>query len=290
VVSVEPVVLGKPRWWQWPTVLSLDAPAVALSWQWLLSWVAGVVLGWHHVFILGASVWLAYAADRWIEGWRLAPEQIRTQRHRFYQHRRWPLAIVWLVMFGLDLTVALARLSAVEFEAGLLLLGPVLLYLLSHQLVHRHHPARAPKEICVALLLTGGVSVFVIPQAGAATRSLLEPIVLFGLLCFANCALISTWEHRVDEAHGQTSFALQYRRARAFSRALPWIIAGVSVFLGLVGPGPVRVAAFCATGSGVLLGAVDRAEHRIGWQLARVLADLVLLTPLIPLFGLRAIS
>ncbi len=84
---MKPFTPGRPHWWQWPTVLSLDAPAIALVWQALLARVVQVTLGWPEAFVLGCSVWLAYAADRWIEGWRLDPAQIRTQRHYFYQ--RW---------------------------------------------------------------------------------------------------------------------------------------------------------------------------------------------------------
>ena len=58
--------------WLWPTILSLDAPAVALVWQALLARVIGLSLATHHVGLLGLSVWLAYATERWIEGWRLA--------------------------------------------------------------------------------------------------------------------------------------------------------------------------------------------------------------------------
>ena len=39
---MKPFVPGKPHWWQWPTILSLDAPAVALLWQWQLARVAGL--------------------------------------------------------------------------------------------------------------------------------------------------------------------------------------------------------------------------------------------------------
>lgn len=47
---------------------------------------------------------------------------------------------------------ALGWLSSRELEAGAaLLLPPVLADLLSHQLVHRHHPWRVPKEVVVAL-------------------------------------------------------------------------------------------------------------------------------------------
>jgi hypothetical protein len=45
---------GRPHWWQWLTVLSLDAPLVAVAWQVALARSAGVALGGPHVFILGA--------------------------------------------------------------------------------------------------------------------------------------------------------------------------------------------------------------------------------------------
>jgi len=32
-----------PHWWQWPTVLSLDAPAVAVLWQWEIAQASGLV-------------------------------------------------------------------------------------------------------------------------------------------------------------------------------------------------------------------------------------------------------
>jgi len=281
--ALKPFAPGRPHWWQWPTILSLDAPAVALAWQWLLARTAGVTLGWPEAAVLGASVWLAYAADRWIEGWRLVPDRIRTQRHHFYHRARWPLAGLWLLVLALDLVVAATHLTGREFEAGLILIGPVAIYLLSHQLVHRHHPARAPKEACVALLLAGGVAVFIFPQPGADLARLAGPLVLFCLLCFANCALISGWESHVDEAHGQTSLALQSARAHALSRSLPWMLAVVSLVFAFVEHEPIRTAGLCAMVSAVLLGCVDRAEPAIGWELARVLADVALFTPFAPM-------
>ena len=114
------------RWWQWPTVLSLDAPIVVVAWQFLLASVAGVRLGWPHGFVLAASVWLSYSADRWIEGWRLAPASIRTARHSFYQRRRWLLFLIWLAVLAANLAVALTRLSRQELVSGWLIVPPVL--------------------------------------------------------------------------------------------------------------------------------------------------------------------
>jgi len=277
---MKPFIPGRPHWWQWPTVLSLDAPAVALLWQWLLARVAGVNLGWPQGFVLGTSVWLAYAADRWIEGWRLDPGQIQTQRHDFYQRWRWPLCFVWCAVLGADLAVAILGLASREFTAGLLLLLPVIAYLLSHQLVHRHHLWRVPKELCVALLLGGGVSVFLFARPGVTVRPLLGPLGLFTLLCFANCALISLWEQDVDEAHGQTSLVLQFRRGRRFARGLPWVLALAALAFAPAASGPVRTVLVCAVLSGGLLGLLDLAQSRLGPRPARVLADVALMTPL----------
>ncbi|HEY4988495.1 MAG TPA: hypothetical protein VII09_01740, partial [Opitutaceae bacterium] len=82
---MQPSADSRPRWWLWPTILSLDAPAVVLLWQGLLAKSASVGLAAPERLVLGASVWLAYSADRWIEGWRLGPESIRTHRLRFHQ-------------------------------------------------------------------------------------------------------------------------------------------------------------------------------------------------------------
>jgi hypothetical protein len=283
--SIKEFIPGKPKWWQWPTVLSLDAPAVALLWQWLFARVAHTPLAWHHAFILGTAVWLAYAADRWIEGWRIARGQVLTQRHWFYQHWRWSVFAVWLGVAAAGLTTACLRLNSREIATGLIVLAPVLVYLLSHQLMHRGHPWRVPKELCVALLFAAGVSCFPLARAPGAWRVLSVPLALFGALCLANCALIALWETEVDRIHGQTSLALQYPRGHRLVRLLPWLLVPLAIGFAARETGAVRVAALCAAASGGLLGAVDLAHVRCGRQLARVLADVALMTPLVPLLA-----
>jgi hypothetical protein len=276
--SYEP---GRPHWWQWLTVLSLDAPLVAVVWQLALARVAGVTLRGHHTFILGAAVWLAYAVDRWIEGWRVAPAQVRTQRHWFYQQWRWPTAVLWVLVLLAALVMSFALLTRAEFKAGLLLLCPVLIYLLSHQFVHRDLRWRAPKEICVAALLTIGVACFPVANNPGVLAGLAPVLTLFGLLCFADCALISLWEDEVDRAHGETSLALQFPRGRPIVRVLPWAIA-------VLGAACVMHEQFRLSGltayaalSGVLLGSLDLAHRRFGRQLSRALVDVTLMTPII---------
>jgi len=271
---------GKPHWWQWATILSLDAPAVAVAWQWLFAHTIGSSVGWYHHAILGAGVWMAYSADRWIEGWRLGDDQVQTQRHHFYQRHRWITFAFWLIVFGSSVTLAFRKLDVSDFTAGLILLSPVIVYLLSHQLVHRHHPLRVPKELCVALLFVGGITVF---SFNAIDFSDDGPfLALFGLLCFADCALISIWEDEVDRQHGQTSLALQFPGGRWLGHLLPWIIALLSLGFTIHADDSQRTALFCVAASGILLGGVDAMHRPWGRQFARAVADLTLLTPIIP--------
>jgi hypothetical protein len=283
VASVQPSVAASPRWWLWPTILSLDAPAVVLLWQWLLSRSASVAPGAAEAIVLGTSVWLAYAADRWIEGWRLVPEAIRTHRHRFYQRRRWPTAAAWLAVLAVDLSAAFRGLTRAELLAGSLMLPAVAAYLFLHQLVHRDRRWRPPKEACVALLLGWGAAVLVASRPGAQIRAMGAPLALFVLLCFSNCALISLWEDEIDRSHGQTSLVLQFGGAAAFARLLPWAISIASAGAWIGAGGAAGAAAPCGAASGALLGLVDLAERRTGHVLSRVLADVALMTPAVPL-------
>jgi hypothetical protein len=273
----------RPRWWQWFIILSIDAPAVALVWQAMFARIAGVQLGCAPAIVLGLSVWLAYTADRWIEGWRLPDEQTKTPRHRFYQQQRWPMAFLWLVVLAGDVTVAFTGLTTSELLSGWVLLVPVLAYLLSHQLVHRNSRWRAPKELCVAALLAAGAALFPLDRAPHAARLLAPALGLFALLCFVNCVLISVWEREVDAIQGQTSLAQQFRAATEWSHTLPWMVALIALIFALSETGAPRAAAASACGSGVLLWLIHRYEPKLGWKLSRLLADAALLTPILPL-------
>lgn len=278
-------MIQRTSWWQWPTVLSVDAPVVAVLWQLLLARVAGVDIGWPGPVVLALSVWLAYAADRWIEGWRLDADVIRTPRHHFYKEYRWPVAVLWIAALVADIAIAFARLDTRDIAAGFALIAAVAMYLLSHQLVHRHRAWRAPKELCVAALLSAGVVVFLTEstQRGA----LMMPLALFALLCFTNCALISVWEREVDRAHGQTSLALGAEDHEGVIRQMPLMIAVLAAVASMLGAGPSRDAALAAAASAVLLALVDRLERKAGRQPARVLADIALMTPVFALLVRR---
>ena len=270
----------RPAWWQWPTVLSLDAPAISIVWLALLARSLRVDLRWEATLVLGASVWLAYAADRSIEGWRLPREDVRTPRHAFYQRWRWPVSVVWVAVFACDLTVAVTQLPAAQLLAGGGLTAAVAAYLVSHQFVHRERRWRVPKEICIAGLLASGPAVFLIDAVRVSAIAV--PLALFAAVCFVNCALISSWEREVDRMHRQSSLALEPRHA-SWIPWTPWILALAGVSLAMSAGAASRPIAACAAASAIVMAMIDRLEPRVGWPLARVLADGALFTPLVAL-------
>lgn len=274
---------GRIKWWQWPTVLSLDAPVVALAWQALLARIVGTKLEVYHVVLLGLSVWLAYTADRWIEGWRLTVRTVRTQRHYFFLRWRWPAFGVWLAVLIGGVGLAVMRFTPREWAVSLGLLAVVLMYLFSHQFLHRNHPWRVPKELCVAMIIALGAALY--PAALSPERSgqLVAPVMLLVCLGVANCLLISNWERAVDARHRQTSLALQFTQTRRVAYGLPVGIALLGAGLALALDGASRNAAWCGVASAGLLFALACAQPLLGRERARLLVDVALLTPLIVL-------
>ncbi len=271
----------KPYWWQWPTVLSLDAPSVALVWQVMISHVCGVVLDLPRQIILGLSIWLAYVIDRWIEAYRLKTQQIHTKRLMFYHTNQKFIALIWLILFGCDLYLALHNLTRSEITHGLYLFTAVALYLFSHQLLHRHVRWRIPKEICVALILSAGVGFFIIFTPGYNREFLNKSLIIFGLLCFINCTFISIWEKAIDTHQGQASLAREYAFTMRFGR---WFALCYTIFIGvfcLISDPGMQILGVCALISSLFLIVIDHYEPKYGRPWARVLADFALLTPLV---------
>lgn len=271
-------------WWQWPTVLSLDAPAVAMAWQALFAEVLGVSLRPTHYGLLGLVTWLVYAMDRWVEGWQIDPAIVCTDRHRFYQQFRWPVAVMILLVSVGAAVLALMGLTRTEWAFGLAFSVPVLLYLMAGSLMPRTLPRGVPKEVWIALLFAVGAGCFPMARAGAHAIALVPSLLWFALLCLINLALIASWESAVDQAHGQHSLALTYPGLHRWMRWVPGLFAlSAALAAGTGIGGPFRVL-FCVSASGILLAVLNVAQERIGRRCARALADAVLLTPLLLLF------
>ena len=121
-------------------------------------------------------------------------------------------------------------------------------------------PFTGGKEFLVGLLFAVGVAIPLI-ASDVDVRAWLAPVCGFGLACWLNCRLIERWESSPTEsAHWEMCLGLPIAVCGVLS------LWSVGVTLGV------------ATGLLLLLNVV---RWRTGLELARVLADVMMLTPIL---------
>ena len=266
----------------WLNLVCLDAPIVAVAWQWLFARTFGANLDLPLRLLLFLTAWLIYLADRFADTIKLSPASPISLRHRFCREHMigWWVAIV--VIFFLDLVLALRSL-----DLQMLLLGGTLallcaLYLfVNHSLGGKWRPFPV-KEKAIGILFAAGTTLGVVGQLPVPTVSFGIAVLLFAVLCTFNCLSIAAWERELDVAQGKATFMTGWPMA---ARALTTIGSGLT--LVAVGFGVFWHFAFslwlCLAGSAFLLVRLNLSDH-LSRDNRTALADLVLLTPLVALF------
>lgn len=250
---------------KWITYLSLDAPLVAVCWQALLARSFDVALSWYHSLIILASVWLGYAADRWLDNQSFAHP--RSERHRFHAKHEARLKRVWLGTFAATALASLVFLSASELTKGVLLLLGALAYAAFAQ-KGRHLPYYGvAKSVFIAILLVESAVLF-IPVSATPLPSGLFALLALAALLANNCLLIRFWSPRKS---GPTEKLLRVTGFTSLGIAL-----FVSVFWSYLRP--LSLACLLSLGGLFLLSRLRRA---LDPELSRTLADLMLLTPIL---------
>jgi hypothetical protein len=251
-------------WWLWPNLLALDAPAVAVTWQVFLGHVAGVAVPPAASAVLALVVWAAYLLDRSLDARSGAD---LTDRHRV-AGRYW---LAWVVAAAAAVAcaaaVAFAALPQEHVRVGFVVLGAAVGYLAAvHLLRAKNVLDRGAKEVSVGVVFAAGVAIPLVVHA-VPHANWLPGVVAFAALCWLNCTLISVWE-----SHGRS----------APVRAPPaWVAAlagAVAVAVALDSPLLVAVAVCASTAA---LAALHAVHARVSLRASRVLADFVLLSPIV---------
>jgi hypothetical protein len=177
------------RVWQWPNLLALDAAAIAVAWQTVFADRLFDGPGVPSYLVLALSVWLTYQADRLFDVGNRTATQIKSTRHRFAKQHQNSLWKIWLGLLSINLLIGFTGLSAEQRLSGFHLLIICLIYTFLNQKLSQRF---FPKELCVALIFTGGTQVFLRGQVD------IPSIVAFALLCFMNCIIIAKKEKLID--------------------------------------------------------------------------------------------
>ncbi len=244
-------------WWLWANLLSLDAPLVAVVWQHFLAHCFAPILYNPARWVLGLTVWAIYLADRLLDV-RHPPVAYESRRHRFYRRNRATAGVTLGIVVTADLFIALIWLKADVFSSGLLTALAVLIYLAIFAAWRLGR--RQWKQPSAAILFTTGIFLVAWTRSAHPWQTLGWPAAAFCAVCLGNITLVETWERGV-----------------ANQRIWLWLLLIAAACAAF---GDSRWYASVAL-SGVALALLDLRSQAISQDARRVLADAVLLTPLL---------
>ena len=271
--------------WLWLNLVCLDAPLVAICWQWIFAHSFHLSVSVGHRAALFLTAWIIYLADRFGDSVSLVTGHPKSVRQQFcLRHKSiWLVSIICVAVF--DLIVVL---QAVNHETAVpcAVLGAFTIAYVAVNHAHSEIWEIIPlKEFTIGSLFAAGTLLGVTPHIFAERSTMIFAAILFASLCSLNCVSIAIWERDLDRIQGKHSIATHWTHANSLPRVLLLLLLAGSGLLALFDPGAWPVV-LCLGASGLLLGALPFVPMSRDERTA--LADVVLLTPL-ALFGAERI-
>jgi hypothetical protein len=263
------------RWWLFPQVLSLDTAAIAACWQWLFARTFHVPVTSAVLFVTAACVWMIYAADHLLD---VRHGAIYSARHRFIARHSRAFVVTAVVVFTIAAIVASGFPLSI-WRGAVELTTIVGIYL---AVVHcgRENVRRWwPKEFAIAAVFAVGSSIATW-SSGLVNWRVWPSITLFAAVCTLNCCAVDYWEWQTN----RVLLRYPHRATRWVARHLRWCAAATIAVCSLVmllTPSVIILAVLLST---LMLMAVAARHTSLSPELARLLADAALLTPLLFLF------
>ena len=262
--------------WLWLNLVCLDAPLVAICWQWIFAHSVHLSVPVGHRAALFLTAWVIYLADRFGDSVSLTTEQPKSVRQQFCVRHKGTWLVSIICVAAVDLVVVL---RAVNYETAVpgAVLGAFTIAYVAINHAHSEIWETIPlKEFTIGSLFAAGTLLGVTPHIFAKRLTMIFAAILFAALCSLNCNSIAIWERDLDRIQGRHSIATRWPRTNSLPPMLLFLLLAGSVLLAWFNPDAWPVA-LCLGGSGLLLGAlrfvpVSRDERT-------ALADVVLLTP-----------
>lgn len=265
----------------WLTILSLDAPAVAVLWQLIFARSFNVRVEASTTILLALVVWLIYVADRVLDALKAPSKGAEPARHIFYRQHLWAFLVPLCAGVVFAAWLSLNELDSRTFRNGLIILFAVGAYLLA---VHLLSGGREwlPKEMLVGVLFALGTCFPVWEHMTQDVAALAAPYLLFTALCWMNCVAIEheEWirlrQRKFGSPHPWTIWMGSHFMMLSFAAAA---IASCSIALGL---GRAHWQLFtCELLSSLAFVMIRLKSKSLSIDRFRVLVDVALFTPLL---------
>ena len=265
----------------WLTVLSLDAPAVAVLWQLLFARSFHAQVSASITVLLGLVVWLIYVADRLLDTLKVPAQGAEPTRHLFYRRHLWAFLLPFTAVFLLAAWISLTRLDENTFRDGTAILLAVGVYFLT---VHLLSPGREwlPKEMQVGVLFALGTCFPVLEQMSRSNVFMLATYLVFTALCWMNCAAIEYEEWKRLRHH---QFGSPHQWTLWMGRRFLWIAFAIAILVaGLIASGIGRAHRELLASelmSALALALIRYKDKSLSIDQFRILVDIALFTPLL---------
>ncbi len=265
--------------WCWPSLLGLDAPIVAVTWQALIAKGLGLDLPITHQIALFLSVWIIYLADRLFDSLRAPASAQLTSRLRFAKRFRY---LFLTLLAGIAITNTLLIWLTLPREMiwlGVLLSALLLPYFALRFSKELQARIPIPREVLCGFLFALGSVLTLFPYT--ANEKLLPIVLLLSIPCAVNCILTSLHESPEDLAAGDVSIVSSHPWIGQTIHRLLWLISIAYSLWASIHPSALSLS---LAASLVLLLLLSIFQKRIRSESFGVIADLSLLTPLPFLF------
>jgi hypothetical protein len=261
----------------WLNLVCLDAPLVAICWQWIFAHSFHLSVSVGHRVALFLTAWIIYLADRFGDSVSLVTGHPKSVRQQFcLRHKS-----IWLVCIicvaAVDLIVVLQAVNHETAVSGAVLGAFTIAYVAINHAHSEIWETIPLKEFIIGSLFAAGTLLGVTLHIFAEGPTMIFAAILFAALCSLNCISIAIWERDLDRIQSKHSIATHLAHANSLPQLLLLLLLAGSVVLAALDPGAWPVV-LCLGASGLLLAAlpfvpVSRDERT-------ALADVVLLTPL----------
>lgn len=277
---------GRPRlpWWAWPSVLALDAPAVAIAWSWALAGAAGASFTVVEAAVVGLATASVYLLDRRLDVATIEHMPSAPLRHVWAAGHLRAVSVVTAVTAMATGLLGLL-LPWREIAWGLMVAAAALILLRGPR---RHARCGAPpgrrrrwrlRPLAVGVVFAAGVA---LPAVDGALGAVAPAVVLLAAVVALNVALIAAWESGLDdgrvEVAGGRSDSGRARAARVAAAASLALTAWVAR------PWLAEVGAALALAA-IALALLEMVGRRWPSEVRHLVADGALLVALLPVLG-----
>lgn len=262
--------------WQWPGLWSVNLPALVLLWQVLWSRSFFMPLDFHQMATSAALVWLFVSAERVLASGWWPTGGLPRWGDLSHEHRAWTR--IWLLTAFSLLLVLVFRTGWRELGAHLLLISAGGFYLVCQWWHPRPMARLLPGETVIPWFLTGVCVLHVAPHV--PWLPFLPLALLTAMLFTFHLSLLTPFSH---SGHPPVSSGRSQGEEILHWLAPPVLIGGSLALALVLRQLQLDTLAMAMTVSGLLLLALDIRSRQTGSVCSRRLADLALLSPLVPL-------